>query len=113
MVHDRRKFLTGLGGIALAHLMARDGFAEPLPGLPHFPPKAKRVIYLFQEGGVSQLDTFDYKPKLETLRGQDLPDSVRNGQRFTAMTAGQSSFPLAPSYLSSRSMASRARGSAN
>ena len=99
MVHDRRKFLTGLGGMALAHLMARDGFAEPLPGLPHFPPKAKRVIYLFQEGGVSQLDTFDYKPKLETLRGQDLPDSVRNGQRFTAMTAGQSSFPLAPSLF--------------
>lgn len=99
MVHNRRQFLGGLGGIALAHLIARDGYAETLPGLPHFPPKAKRVIYLFQEGGVSQLETFDYKPQLEKLRGQELPDSVRNGQRFTSMTAAQSSFPLAPSLF--------------
>jgi hypothetical protein len=99
MFPNRRQFLGGLGGMALAHLMAGEGYAETLPGLPHFPPKAKRVIYLFQEGGVSQLETFDYKPQLEKLRGQELPDSVRNGQRFTAMTAGQSSFPLAPSLF--------------
>jgi hypothetical protein len=99
MVPNRRQFLGGLGGMALAHLMASEGYPETLPGLPHFPPKAKRVIYLFQEGGVSQLETFDYKPQLEKLRGQELPDSVRNGQRFTAMTAGQSSFPLAPSLF--------------
>jgi len=99
MAHNRRQLLGGLGGIALAHLMASDGYAETLPGLPHFPPKAKRVIYLFQEGGVSQLETFDYKPQLEKLRGQELPDSVRNGQRFTSMTAAQSSFPLAPSLF--------------
>src|SRR5262245_28757209 len=99
MEHNRRKFLGGLGGMALAHLLAKDGIAESLPGLPHFAPKAKRVIYLFQEVGVSQLETFDYKPKLETLRGQELPDSVRNGQRFTAMTAAQSNFPLAPSLF--------------
>ena len=99
MLPNRRKFLGGLGGMALTHLLARDGLAEALPGLPHFPPKAKRVIYMFQEGGVSQLETFDYKPKLETLRGQELPDSVRNGQRFTSMTAAQSSFPLAPSIF--------------
>jgi hypothetical protein len=99
MVHNRRQFFGGLGGIALAHLIARDGYAETLPGMPHFPPKAKRVIYLFQEGGVSQLETFDYKPQLEKLRGQELPDSVRNGQRFTSMTAAQSSFPLAPSFF--------------
>jgi hypothetical protein len=99
MIHNRRKFLSGLGSMALTHLLANDGYAETLPGLPHFTPKAKRVIYMFQEGGVSQLDTFDYKPQLESLRGQELPDSVRNGQRFTSMTAAQSSFPLAPSMF--------------
>ena len=52
-----------------------------LPGLPHFPPKAKRVIYLFQHGAPSQLDLFDYKPKLAAVRGEELPDSVRMGQR--------------------------------
>ena len=64
-----------------------------LPDLPHFAPKAKRVIYLFQSGGPSQLELFDHKPQLEKLRGQDLPDSVRRGQRLTGMTAYQSSFP--------------------
>ena len=71
--------------------------AGGLPDLPHFAPKAKRVIYLFQSGGPSQLELFDHKPQLEKFRGQDLPDSVRRGQRLTGMTAYQSSFPTAPS----------------
>jgi hypothetical protein len=72
--------------------------AAGLPiGHPHFPPKAKRVIYLFQSGAPSQLELFDYKPKLEEMWGKDLPESVRKGQRLTGMTAGQSSFPLAAS----------------
>lgn len=108
-IHDqlsRRTFLgqtgAGLGTLALASLMNPTGlFAgpgeEPVLGKPHFPPKVKRVIYLFQSGAPSQLELFDYKPKLETMWGQNLPDSVRKGQRVTGMTAGQSSFPLAAS----------------
>ncbi len=97
---------TSVGVAALATLLAEDaGAAAPargeydgaLPGLPHFPAKAKRVIYLFQSGAPSQLDLFDPKPNLERLRGAELPDSVRKGQRLTGMTATQSSFPVAPS----------------
>ena len=62
--------------------------------LPHFAPKAKRIIYLFQSGGPSQHDLFDYKPKLNEMMGIDLPDSVRMGQRLTGMTSGQTNFPL-------------------
>src|SRR5262249_28652274 len=68
-----------------------------LPGLPHFPAKAKRVIYLFQSGAPSQMDLFDYKPRLNDLRGAELPDSIRMGQRLTGMTSRQESFPVAPS----------------
>jgi hypothetical protein len=68
-----------------------------LPGIPHFPAKAKRAIYLFQSGAPSQLDLFDPKPGLEKLRGVDLPDSIRRGQRLTGMTSRQESFPIAPS----------------
>ncbi len=103
----RRHFFNqsglGLGTAALATLLNEDGRAATndsgigLPGLPHFAPKAKRVIYLFQSGGPSQLDLFDHKPRLENHRGQDLPDSVRGEQRLTGMTAYQSSFPMAPS----------------
>jgi hypothetical protein len=70
-----------------------------LPGLPHFPPKAKRVIYLFNSGGPSQLDLFDYKPGLVNHHGEDLPGSVRMGQRLTGMTSGQKAFPIAPSVF--------------
>ena len=63
------------------------------PDLPHFPPTAKRVIYLFQSGGPSQMELFDYKPRLREFQGTDLPESVRNGQRLTGMSATQSSFP--------------------
>ena len=86
---------TGLGIAVLAHLMGKDATAnDGLPGLPHIAPKAKHVIYLFQSGGPSQLDLFDHKPKLERLHGTELPDSVRQGQRLTGMTASQKSFPV-------------------
>jgi hypothetical protein len=111
-LENRRHFLSrgvlGLGTAALATLLAgdralaTDAPAEPhggLPGLPHFPAKAKRVIYLFQSGAPSQLDLFDYKPVLEKFRNQDLPESVRMGQRLTGMTSGQKSFPIAPSMF--------------
>jgi hypothetical protein len=93
---------TGLGVAALAWLLHRDLPAVEmahggLPGLPHFTPRAKRVIYLFQSGAPSQLDLFDYKPKLGDRRGSELPDSIRMGQRLTGMTATQASFPVAPS----------------
>lgn len=94
----------GLGIAALASLLPADLAAGPntesrgtggLPGLPHFPPTAKHVIFLHQSGGPSQLDLFDYKPKLEKLRGTELPGSVRMGQRITGMTSGQSTLPVA------------------
>jgi hypothetical protein len=98
---------TGVGVAALADLFARDLGAAParegaspgLPGIPHFAPKAKRVIYLFQSGGPSQMETFDYKPMLEKLRGTELPASIRMGQRLTGMTATQTTFPVAPSLF--------------
>src|SRR4029079_5147876 len=107
----RRQFLgragVGLGTAALAELVSQDMMSQTarveatgaFPGVPHFAPKAKRVIYLFQGGGPSQLDLWDYKPGLEKLRKTDLPDSVRNGQRLTAMTANQTSFPIAPTIF--------------
>ncbi|MFZ4986258.1 MAG: DUF1501 domain-containing protein [Blastocatellia bacterium] len=99
----RRHFFSrcslGLGTAALATLLREDGLAgeDTLLPRPHFKPTAKRVIYLFQAGGPSQLDLFDPKPGLEKYRGQNLPDSIRQGQRLTGMTAHQSSFPTAPS----------------
>ena len=100
----RRHFFSvsskGIGIAALASLLSEDAKASGgLPGLPHFPPKAKRVIYLFQHGAPSQLDLFDYKPALAKLRGTDLPDSVRKGRRLTGMTAYQTTFPTAPSIF--------------
>ena len=92
----------GLGAIALSKLLGDELPRGGLSGLPHFAPKAKRVIYLFQSGAPSQIELFDYKPKLQQLRGTDLPDSVRQGQRLTAMTATQSSFPIVPSTFSFR-----------
>jgi uncharacterized protein DUF1501 len=89
---------TGIGGAALATLLAQDGLAaEPANSLPHFPAKAKRVIFLFQSGAPSQLDLFDYKPKLADLGDTELPESIRQGQRLTGMTSRQTSFPVAPS----------------
>ena len=104
---------AGVGTAALGALLDRDlGAATTdglpdrpypgLPGLPHFAPKAKRVIWLFQSGGPSQLDLFDYKPGLKKLRGDDLPESVRKGQRLTAMTSTQESFPMVESVFKFR-----------
>lgn len=91
----------GLGSAALATLLpdrlALAGAPYPVPGLPHFAPKAKRAIYLFMAGAPSQIDLLDYKPRLDGLFDHDLPESVRMGQRLTTMTSGQDRFPLAPS----------------
>jgi hypothetical protein len=98
--HFFSRSATGIGVAALASLLERDADAAPgLQGFPNFAPKAKRVIYLFQHGAPSQLDLFDYKPGLLAQRGKDLPDSVRNGQRLTGMTAYQAKFPTAPSVF--------------
>ena len=90
---------TGIGIAALGSLLAEEGWAAGLPGLPHFPPTAKRVVFLHQSGGPSQMDLLDYKPSLEKYAGQELPGSVRMGQRITGMTSGQSSFPVARSIF--------------
>src|SRR5579871_5666436 len=92
----------GLGAAALWQLLARDGEAAPAQGIlgaPHHPPRAKRIIYLFMSGGPSQHDLFDYKPLLNERNGQDLPASVRMGQRLTGMSAHQATFPLAGSIF--------------
>ena len=109
---NRRTYLTrsasGLGLAALGSLLGRPALAGDtkeaaavggLAGFPHFAPKAKRVIYLFQSGAPSQMDLFDYKPYLEKVRGENLPESVRQGQRLTTMTSGQTAFPMAPSIF--------------
>ncbi|MBO0801440.1 MAG: DUF1501 domain-containing protein, partial [Blastocatellia bacterium] len=101
----RRHFFSrisyGIGTAALASLLTENGYAAPGSGqenkLPHFKARAKRVIYLFQSGGPSQLELFDPKPQLEKYRGQNLPESIRMGQRLTGMTAYQANFPSAPS----------------
>ena len=115
---DRRNFLTktslGIGAIALSSLIGKSVLGnlaaklaiespsasleqEILRALPHFAPKAKRVVYLFMSGGPSQFETFDYKPKLVDLFGQELPSSVRQGQRLTGMSGSQSTLPIVPS----------------
>ena len=113
---NRRSFLSsssiGIGVAALSSLfgsscvrpsgsvgaLAQSGPEGILQHL-HFAPKAKRVIYLFQSGGPSQLELFDYKPTLAERMGEDLPASIRMGQRLTGMTADQESFPLAGSIF--------------
>jgi hypothetical protein len=94
---SRRHFFgrAGVGAAALWSLLSCDGANGET--IPHFPAKAKRVIYLFQSGAPSQMDLFDHKPKLADLRGVELPASVRMGQRLTGMTSRQDSFPVAPS----------------
>lgn len=100
----RRHFFSrtakGIGVAALASLFERTGVAAPAAGdIPHFKPTAKRVIFLHQSGGPSQIDLFDYKPQLQKHRGIELPDSVRMGQRITGMTSGQGTLPVAPSIF--------------
>ncbi|MFO0343988.1 MAG: DUF1501 domain-containing protein [Planctomycetota bacterium] len=115
---NRRNFFGAsglrLGGLATAILAAQgtlpgnvwagaaDGTSSdrvhpPLPGLPHFPAKAKSIIYLHMNGAPSQLDTWDYKPGLQEYYDKDLPASVQGGQRLSTMTSGQGRFPVAPS----------------
>src|SRR5512144_2280784 len=84
---------TFLAGTAFASLLRGEDQA------PHFAPKAKRVIYLFQSGGPSQMELFDYKPRLKDLATTELPESIRQGQRLTGMTSTQTSFPVAPSLF--------------
>ncbi|MBI5280411.1 MAG: DUF1501 domain-containing protein [Candidatus Solibacter usitatus] len=108
----RRRFFArgaqGLGAVALAELLAGEarGAAAPiktyggLAALPHFPPKAKRAIYLHMVGAPPQLETFDYKPGMKAWFDKDLPESIRQGQRLTTMTSNQSRFPIAPSAFS-------------
>ncbi len=96
---NRRAFLSGglgLGGIALSDLLAGEG---GVLARPHHAPRAKRVIFLFQSGGPSQLETFDYKPLLSQMQGEPLPDSVRQGQRLTGMSGNQAILPLAGSVF--------------
>jgi hypothetical protein len=115
MFHDplqlaiaRRQFLSGscagVGTAALASLLGQPATAAQasnggLPGFPNFPPKARRVIWLTQAGAPSQIDLFDHKPALRDHFNEDLPDSIRQGQRLTGMTSGQSRFPVAPSIF--------------
>ncbi len=99
---SRREFLhrfgNGLGAIALADLFATDSARAADPSsaapTPHFTPRARRVIYLFQSGGPSQMDLFDHKPRLNKDHGKELPDAIRKGQRLTGMSGNQSSLPL-------------------
>jgi hypothetical protein len=106
------RFGMGLGGIALSNLVnpasvfgsVRPGVAADqdrgvLGGRLHLPARATRVIYLFMAGGPSQMETFDYKPLLNRRNGEQLPDSVRQGQRLTGMSGNQSSLPLAGSQF--------------
>src|SRR5436305_1084667 len=107
---SRRQFFgraaTGIGIAALAGLLQDEGLAAaqrsaardmpPLPGLPHFEPKAKRVVVLWQGGAPSHVDLFDHKPGLIEKNGQQVPESVRSKARLSTMTAGQKSYPVLP-----------------
>src|SRR5262245_34661385 len=107
----RRQFFgrsaTGIGAAALASILQQNGFAvTPRPnadapagglsGLPRFPAKAKRVIYLFQNGAPSHVDLLDYKPKLTEWRGKQIPDEIQGGKRLSTMTSGQTAKPCLP-----------------
>ncbi len=124
---NRRTFLNssglGLGSIALADLLAAETRAQEVPqnaardrgvlGDPHYTPKAKRVIYLFMSGGPSQLDLYDYKPLLNERHGEQLPDSVRGGQRLTGMSVISRRFRSSDHRSSFLSTELAGRGSVN
>jgi uncharacterized protein (DUF1501 family) len=96
---NRRRFFArgarGLGALALSQLLE----AADKPAVPHFAPKAKRCIYLHLVGSPPQMETLDYKPRMQEWFDKDLPDTIRQGQRLTTMTSGQSRFPIAPSLF--------------
>ena len=102
----RRNFLSagvqGIGTVALSSLLSRDLFAAKpdalgaLPGLPHFAPKAKRVICLWQGGGPSHIDLFDQKPTLVKEAGKDIPASIRGDTRLSSMSSGYAKWPAVP-----------------
>lgn len=106
-LETRRQFLgrgkNVLGMAALSSLLGESLFqgiasaADEVPHLPHFAPKAKNIIYLHMVGGPAQMDLYDHKPKMLEMYDKDLPESIRNGQRLTTMTSGQTRFPVAPS----------------
>ena len=110
-IETRRQFFrrgaNGIGGLVLAGMMGDDGFGKTpservaggLPHLPHFVPTAKRCIYLHMMGAPPQMDLLDYKPGMKDWYDKDLPESIRQGQRLTTMTSGQSRFPIAPSVF--------------
>src|SRR5688572_17503558 len=109
-LYTRRQFFgrsaMGVGTAALASLLGKDAFASAgaplmgkngvpgLPDLPHFAPKAKRVIYLFQNGAPSHVDLFDYKPQLRAWHGKQIPDELTGGKRFSTMTGTQTARPV-------------------
>lgn len=101
MTTRRTVLQSALGAAAVSALLQKDGFAATR--LTHFAPKAKRVVYLFQSGGPSHLELLDEKPELKRLHGTELPDSIRQGQRLTGMTSGQTSFPVIASKFGFRS----------
>ena len=106
LVENRRQFFSrsarGIGALALGSLLNPAMFAAAdraatgklVGGQPHVRPRAKRVIYLLQSGAPSQMELLDYKPRLKEMHGEELPDSIRQGQRLTGMTARQKSFPI-------------------
>ena len=105
----RRTFLgqtaRGVGGLALGTMLFPDLLAASkgkreggLGGIPHFAPKAKRILCLFQSGGLSHVDLFDHKPMLKQMAGKDLPPSVKGTQRLTGMTSGQGSYSITFSH---------------
>ncbi len=106
LAETRRQFFgkmaAGIGGLALSSLMADDVFGQMPAGVPplrQIAPKATRCIYLHMMGGPPQMDLLDYKPVMKDWYDTELPDSIRQGQRLTGMTSGQSRFPIAPSVF--------------
>ena len=123
VTETRRQFFgsaaRGLGLAALASLLdkgqllgevLKTPMGGSLAGLPHFPPKARRAIYLHMVGAPPQMDLFDYKPGLKDWFDKDLPDSIRRGQRLTTMTSGQTRFPIAPSVFNFQTGKAAGRG---
>ena len=120
---NRREFFgrsaCGIGSAALASLLAKDGLGADskaariggLDGVPHFAPKAKRVIYLFQNGAPTHCDLFDYKPKLKELHGKPVPEAAVAGKRFSTMTGAPR---MGPAFsANSRAMTSTPPPAAN